>query len=83
MKRVGVVSGDGSSNFEEAVEAGVDLYITGEPYEPAKALVRETGMGFMALGHYNSEKPGIMALGEWVKKRFRIPVEFLDIPNPA
>jgi len=83
VKRVGVVSGDGSSNFEEAVEAGVDLYITGEPYEPAKALARETGMGFMAIGHYNSEKPGVMALGEWVKKRFRIPVEFLDIPNPA
>jgi putative NIF3 family GTP cyclohydrolase 1 type 2 len=37
----------------------------------------------MALGHHNSEKPGIMALAEWLKKRFKIPVEFKDIPNPA
>ena len=83
VKRFAGVSGGAGTLFEQAGAAGVDLYITGEPWEPAKALVQETGIGYLALGHYNSEKPGIMALGEWVKRRFKIPVEFLDIPNPV
>jgi dinuclear metal center YbgI/SA1388 family protein len=83
IRRVGVVSGGAGGMFEQAVREGLDLYVTGEPWEPAQALSRETGVGFLALGHYNSEKPGIMALGAWLKKRFKVGVEFIDIPNPA
>ena len=83
VKRVAVVSGGAGDLFEQAVEEGFDLYITGEPWEPAQALVRETGTGFMALGHYNSEKPGVQALGAWLGRRFKVAVEFVDVPNPA
>ena len=83
VKRLAVVSGGAGSVFEQASEAGVDLYVTGEPWEPAKALAEETGVGFLALGHHNSEKPGITALGGWVKRRFDVKVRFIDVPNPA
>ena len=83
IKRFGVVSGGAGSIYEQAVAAGLDLFITGEPYEPALALARESGTAFLAIGHYNSEKPGVMALGSWLKRKFKIDVQFIDIPNPA
>jgi dinuclear metal center YbgI/SA1388 family protein len=83
VRRFAVVSGGAGDLYEQAVDAGMDLFITGEVAEPAQALAEESGTGFMALGHYNSEKGGIMALGGWVKTRFKVEVEFIDIPNPA
>ena len=83
IKRIAVLSGGAGSDFEEVIELGADLYITGEPWEPGQALAEEIGVGYLALGHYNSEKPGIMALGGWMRNRFKVPVEFIDIPNRA
>lgn len=83
IKRFGVVSGGAGGVFVQAVDEGLDLYITGEPYEPAQAICRESGINFMALGHHNSEKTGVEALAGWLRRKFRIPAEFVDIPNPA
>lgn len=83
IRKVAVVSGGAGDLFEQAIAQGADLYITGEPWEPAQALARETGVSFLALGHYNSEKPGVMALGQWIKKRFKVAVDFVDVPNSA
>jgi dinuclear metal center YbgI/SA1388 family protein len=83
VKRIGVVSGGAGELFPQAVEEGLDLFVTGEPYEPAQALCRETGVHFMALGHHNSEKTGVTALAAWLRRKFAIPAKFEDIPNPA
>lgn len=83
IRRIAVVSGGAGSLFEQAIEEGVDLYITGSSWEPALALARECGVGFLAIGHHNSEKPGVIALGGWLKGRFKVAVEFVDVPNPA
>lgn len=83
IKRFGVVSGGGGSLFVQAVEEKLDLYLTGEPYEPAQALCREAGINFVALGHHNSEKVGVMALADWLKRKFKIRAGFVDIANPA
>jgi putative NIF3 family GTP cyclohydrolase 1 type 2 len=81
VKRFAVISGGSGSKFEQVIDAGLDLFITGEPWESAQALAREGEAGYLALGHYNSEKPGVIALGGWLKKRFKVDVEFIDIPN--
>jgi dinuclear metal center YbgI/SA1388 family protein len=83
VKRFGVVSGGIGGLYEDFIDADVDLFITGEPWEPAQALSRESGVGYLAMGHYNSEKPGIIALGRWLKKKCKVDVEFVDIPNPT
>lgn len=83
VRRIGVVSGGAGDIFPQAVEEGLDLFITGEPYEPAQALCREAGIHFIALGHHNSEKTGVTALAGWLRRRFAIPSVFVDIPNPA
>ena len=46
-------------------------------------LARETRSNFIAAGHYNTEKPGVMALAGVLEKKFGVKTEFVDIPNPA
>ena len=69
--------------FEQAVEAGLDLYITGEAGEFVQEFARESRANFVSAGHYNSEKPGVQALAEVLEKKFKVKTEFIDIPNPA
>ncbi len=69
--------------FEQAAAAGLDLYITGEAAEPAQEFARESRSNFVAAGHYNTEKPGVMALAGVLEKKFGVKTEFIDIPNPA
>ncbi len=83
IRTIGVVSGGGARMFDQAVQAGLDLYITGEVHETTQEYARETRSNFIAAGHYNSEKPGVIALAALLEKKFKVKTEFIDIPNPA
>lgn len=82
IKTVAAVSGGAGGLVTEAISLKLDLYVTGEPSEPAWEWCRESGTAFMALGHYNSEKAGIIALGAVLAEKFGVRVEFIDVPNP-
>lgn len=82
VSRVGIITGGAASHIQEAILKGLDVYVTGETGEPTLALAREGRINFIGLGHYNSEKYGIIALGQVIRERFGVEVEFLDIPNP-
>lgn len=83
IKKIGVVSGGGPYILNEAVDKNLDAFLTGEPKESTEALAKEAGIHFFNLGHYNSEKFGIQALGEVLKKKFpEVIFKFIDIPNP-
>ncbi len=82
IEKVGVVSGGAYSMIPQAIEKKLDLYVTGALDEPAQEWCREGKINCIALGHYNSEKPGVSALMELVAKRFGVPTEFIDVPNP-
>lgn len=83
IKKFGVVSGGGPYLLKEAVDKNLDAYLTGEPRESTEAWAKEAGIHFIYLGHYNSEKFGIQALGEVLKKKFpEVIFKFIDIPNP-
>ena len=83
IRTAGVVSGGAARMFEQAIEEGLDVYITGEVAEHVQELARETRSNFIAAGHYNTEKPGVMALARVLEKKFGVKTEFIDIPNPA
>ncbi|HSA22937.1 MAG TPA: Nif3-like dinuclear metal center hexameric protein, partial [Myxococcota bacterium] len=67
----------------QARQAGCDAYLTGSLAEPGVAAARELGLGVIALGHYNSEKLGVRALGDRLGARFGLEVVHLDVPNPV
>lgn len=81
VQSVAFVSGGGRSSLEEAIEKEIDVYITGEGNESTPAMVAESGIDFITSGHYNTEKFGVLALGELLEKKFKVKTEFIDIPN--
>ncbi len=82
IRRVGIVSGGGSSILEDAIALGLDAYVTGEPTEHVMADAREGGIHFLAGGHYASETFGIRRLGELLAERFEVEHRFIEVPNP-
>jgi dinuclear metal center YbgI/SA1388 family protein len=83
VRSVGVISGGAAGSLAEAIAAGLDVFVTGEVGEPTQAIAREAGANFVAIGHYNSEKFGVLALGDLLAARFGLTVEFVDLPNAA
>ena len=79
---VGAVSGGGWSMIPDAAALGLDLFVTGSLDESAQELCRENKLNCIALGHYNSEKPGVLALMEVVRQRFGVQTQFIDVQNP-
>lgn len=79
---IGIVSGGGSKAITDAIDLGLDAYLTGEPSEPVMADAREGEIHFFAAGHYATETFGIRRLGELIGERFGVAHEFLDVPNP-
>jgi dinuclear metal center YbgI/SA1388 family protein len=83
VSTVGVVSGGAAGEIHQAIAAGLDAYITGEPSEWVMNVARESRIHFLAVGHYASERLGIRALGEHLAARFGLEHEFIDVPNPV
>lgn len=81
VKKVGIISGGASSYFEEAHLVGADVFLTGDIWEEVVRKVEEVEMNYISVGHYNTEKDGIRNLGNMVAKKFKIEVEFVDVPN--
>ena len=82
VRSIGVVSGAASGQIDDAIAAGLDAFLTGEPAEPAMADAREGRIHYLAAGHYATETFGVRRLGELVAERFGVEHEFVDVPNP-
>jgi len=83
IESIGIVSGGASKQIGDAVDLGLDAYLTGEPSEPAMADAREGRINFFAAGHYATETFGVRRLGELIAERFGVDHEFIDVPNPV
>jgi dinuclear metal center YbgI/SA1388 family protein len=82
VRRLAIVSGAGADFLADAVAAGADAFLTGEPAERVMAQAREGGLHFIAAGHYATETFGVRRLGELLAERFELEHVFLDVPNP-
>jgi dinuclear metal center YbgI/SA1388 family protein len=83
VQRVGIVSGGGADYLDDAIAAGAQAFLTGEPAERVMAHAREAGVHFIAAGHYATETLGVKALGTHLAETFGVRDIFLDVPNPV
>jgi dinuclear metal center YbgI/SA1388 family protein len=83
VQLVAIVSGAGANFLDDAVAAGADAFLTGEPAERVMAHAREARLHFIAAGHYATETFGVKRLGEHLRERFDLRHVFLDVPNPV
>jgi dinuclear metal center YbgI/SA1388 family protein len=82
IRRVGWCTGGGQGYIDQAIAAGVDLYLTGEASEQTFHSARENGIAFIAAGHHATERYGVQALGDYLARRFALEHLFIDCPNP-
>lgn len=82
-KRIGVISGASSSFYEKAIQEGIDTFLGGDIKEHIPAFSIETLSNFVNLGHYYSEKPGVLALMDKIKQNFDVKCEFAEFENPV
>ncbi|MBS7689656.1 Nif3-like dinuclear metal center hexameric protein [Pseudomonas lalucatii] len=83
VRRVGWCTGGGQGYIDQAIAAGVDLYLTGEASEQTVHSARENGISFIAAGHHATERYGVQALGDYLARRFALEHRFIDCPNPV
>lgn len=83
IRRIGIVSGSAAGFLPEAIDLGLDAFLTGEPKENVMADAREAGIHFIAAGHYATETFGVRALGDRLADQFGLVHTFVDIPNPV
>jgi putative NIF3 family GTP cyclohydrolase 1 type 2 len=83
VRSIAIVSGAGAGYLEDAVRAGADAFLTGEPAERVMTHAREAAIHFIAAGHYATETFGIERIGEHLRERFDLEHVFIDVPNPV
>lgn len=82
IRKIGWCTGGGQGYIDNAIAAGVDLYLTGEASEQTFHSARENGISFIAAGHHATERYGVQALGDYLARRFAVEHLFIDCPNP-
>jgi putative NIF3 family GTP cyclohydrolase 1 type 2 len=83
IRRLAWCTGGAQNLLAEAVDLGVDCFLTGEASEQTVHLSRETGVAFVAAGHHATERYGVQALGAHLADRFGLTHVFLDDENPV
>ena len=83
VRRIAWCTGGAQGMFEQAIDAGADLYLSGEISEQTTHTARESGVPYIAAGHHATERYGVQALGEHLARNCGLQVEFVDIDNPV
>jgi dinuclear metal center YbgI/SA1388 family protein len=83
IRTLGIISGGAQRDFYTAIHEELDAYITGEVSEWVMNVAKEARTHYLAAGHYATERLGIRTLGEHLRDRFGLDVEFIDVPNPV
>lgn len=83
VSSIGIVSGAAARCLHQAIDASLDLFITGEASEWSMNLARDAEIHFIAAGHHATEKLGVQALGEHLEREFGVEARFIDVPNPV
>lgn len=80
IRKIGIISGGAQKEFLQVIGKKIDCFITGEISEFVVELAKEVDCHFVAAGHYRTEKFGIKALTEIVKK-WGLKVKFFDLQH--
>ncbi|MBR1918207.1 MAG: Nif3-like dinuclear metal center hexameric protein [Spirochaetales bacterium] len=78
VETVAIISGSGEDEIPEAMEAGVDCYITGEIGHTCYHTCLEEHFNVIAGGHYQTETFGVRAVGRMMEKALGLETFFIE-----
>ena len=81
VTKVGVLSGGGGHYFQEFVDAGAELFITGDAEHILYHSAKEQNANIIFGGHYYTEIWGVQALQRFIAKELLIDTEFISVPT--
>ena len=76
-----VVSGGAAGSAREAIEEGLDLFVTGEMLHSVYGECLEGGLNMIAGGHYSTEVWGVRTVMGLCAEELGLDVEFVDVPT--
>jgi dinuclear metal center YbgI/SA1388 family protein len=76
-------TGAAEGYIEQAINDGVDAFVSGEISEPTVHLALESGVHYFSAGHHATERGGVKSLGGHISQRFDVEVQFIDLPIPV
>jgi dinuclear metal center YbgI/SA1388 family protein len=76
-----VISGGASNEARQAIEEGIDLYISGEMSHQVYHDCLEGKLNMLAGGHYSTEVWGVRSVMRRCAEELHIDVEFIDVPT--
>jgi len=82
INRVALCTGAAQSYINQAIDLGVDAFISGEVSENTWHIAKENNIHYFAAGHHATERYGVQALGEHLAAQFDLKHTFIDINNP-
>jgi dinuclear metal center YbgI/SA1388 family protein len=83
VRRIAWCTGGAQGYFEQAIEAGADLYVSGEISEQTVHVARESGVPYVAAGHHATERYGAQAVSAYLATTFGLDTTFIDVDNPV
>ena len=81
IQSVGMISGGGVREVSQAIDEGLDLYVTGDSSHNIVHECREAGMNVLFAGHYLTEVFGVKAVADAMAQELGVQVRFLDVPT--
>jgi dinuclear metal center YbgI/SA1388 family protein len=81
VRTVGIVSGGAAGDALQAIEQGLDLFITGEPSHTVYHYCLEGRINVIFGGHYLTEVGGVNSLADRLAAEHGLATVFLDIPT--
>jgi putative NIF3 family GTP cyclohydrolase 1 type 2 len=81
VQRVGIVSGGAADEAFQAIEEGLELFLTGEASHTVYHHCLEAGVNVIFGGHYQTEVWGVRALAEKLAGEEDLQTCFLDVPT--
>lgn len=81
IRTVGLVSGGATYEVQQAIDQGLDLYITGDASHTVYHAALEAGINVIFGGHYATETWGVRLLSDKLAKETGLSTVFIDLPT--
>jgi dinuclear metal center YbgI/SA1388 family protein len=81
IETVGIISGGAPYEVQEAIELGLDAYITGETSHTMFATCKESGITMISGGHYATEVFGVQQMAKCFIEELQLEASFVALPT--
>lgn len=80
IEEIAILTGSGADWLDEAIEEGIDAFVTGEGKENVYHEAKEADINVFLAGHYATETFGVRSLQALVAE-WKLETTFIDVPT--